>query len=340
MVRRDVRHLGAQARRSRSRARAEVWWRTTLRSIGDAVIATDAAGRVRFMNPVAERLTGWTLAEATRPAAARRFPIFNEETGAPVENPVDKVLREGTIVGLANHTVLRAATAAAIADRRQRGADPRRRRRARGRRARVPRRQRGEARAEAQRAFLARASEELNRAARLPRRAPRIAQLAVPRLADWCGVDIVDGRARSSSSPSRTSIRPRSRTRASSGGDTRPIPDAPTGVPNVIRTGKSELYPEIPRELLEAGATRRRAPADHPRARSALGDGRAAARARARVRRDDVHLRATRTAATRRDDLAFAEELARRAALIIERRKAEEDAERSRTARRTSSSRP
>jgi PAS domain S-box-containing protein len=79
---------------------------TTLRSIGDAVISTDAAGRVVFMNPVAERLTGWTLARARGRSLAEVFPIVNEHTREDVESPVEKVLRAGGVVGLANHTVL------------------------------------------------------------------------------------------------------------------------------------------------------------------------------------------------------------------------------------------
>jgi PAS domain S-box-containing protein len=79
---------------------------TTLKSIGDAVISTDDAGRVAFMNAVAERLTGWPLSEARGRALAEVFHIVNEETRAEVESPAAKVLREGKVVGLANHTVL------------------------------------------------------------------------------------------------------------------------------------------------------------------------------------------------------------------------------------------
>jgi PAS domain S-box-containing protein len=84
--------------------RAEV--HATLNSIGDAVIATDSAGRVVRMNPVAERLTGWSLAEAKGMALADVFRIFHEVTRVTVESPADRVLREGLVVGLANHTVL------------------------------------------------------------------------------------------------------------------------------------------------------------------------------------------------------------------------------------------
>jgi PAS domain S-box-containing protein len=78
----------------------------TLRSIGDAVIVTDVAGRVTFLNPVAERLTGWTMADARDQPVESIFRIVNEHTGARVEHPVARVLETGGIVGLANHTIL------------------------------------------------------------------------------------------------------------------------------------------------------------------------------------------------------------------------------------------
>ncbi len=78
----------------------------TLSSIGDAVIATDTAGRVTFMNPVARELTGWNDADAKGRPLIDVFDIVNETTRGRVDNPVDKVLREGRVVGLANHTVL------------------------------------------------------------------------------------------------------------------------------------------------------------------------------------------------------------------------------------------
>ena len=80
--------------------------RVTLASIGDAVIATDSHGRVAFMNPVAEALTGWRAAEASGRPLEEVFVIVHEETRRPVESPVVRVLREGTVVGLANHTAL------------------------------------------------------------------------------------------------------------------------------------------------------------------------------------------------------------------------------------------
>ena len=93
-----------QAERRRSEAQEE--FRATLYSIGDAVITTDPEGRVRHVNPVAERLTGWLEAEARDQPLDAVFRIVNEETRAAVENPVQRVLREGKVVGLANHTLL------------------------------------------------------------------------------------------------------------------------------------------------------------------------------------------------------------------------------------------
>lgn len=81
-------------------------FRTTLYSIGDAVISTDIKGRIRYMNEVAEKLTGWKESKATGLNSTDVFKIINEETRATVVNPVDKVLKEGKKVGLANHTLL------------------------------------------------------------------------------------------------------------------------------------------------------------------------------------------------------------------------------------------
>jgi PAS domain S-box-containing protein len=98
-----IRQLEAQvATLEESRRR----FRATLYSIGDGVIATDEKGAVVQMNPVAEALTGWSEGEAVGKPANSVFAIINEETRAPVESPVERVLREGKIVGLANHTVL------------------------------------------------------------------------------------------------------------------------------------------------------------------------------------------------------------------------------------------
>src|SRR5262249_18611785 len=96
----------SRLRSHRCLAASERRYAVTLGSIGDAVIATDARVRVTFLNPVAEALTGWPLADAVGRALTEVFRIVNEQTRQPVEDPAAKVLRVGTVVGLANHTAL------------------------------------------------------------------------------------------------------------------------------------------------------------------------------------------------------------------------------------------
>ncbi|HXQ69354.1 MAG TPA: PAS domain S-box protein [Pyrinomonadaceae bacterium] len=92
----------AQTRVTQSR---EVF-RVTLRSIGDAVITTDNAGNVTYINEIGEALTGWSHGDALGQPLDRVFRIVNEVSRKPVENPAMRALRQGVVVGLANHTVL------------------------------------------------------------------------------------------------------------------------------------------------------------------------------------------------------------------------------------------
>ncbi len=82
------------------------WFEVTLSSIGDAVITTDTESKVTFLNPMAEMMTGWKTAEASGQPLEKVFNIINEDTRKPARNPVDIVLRDGIVVGLANHTML------------------------------------------------------------------------------------------------------------------------------------------------------------------------------------------------------------------------------------------
>jgi len=82
------------------------WLQITLSSIGDGVITADRDGRVNYLNPVAEALTGWSLAEAEGVEVEQVFRIINETTRQPVEQPVRKVIERGLTVGLGNHTLL------------------------------------------------------------------------------------------------------------------------------------------------------------------------------------------------------------------------------------------
>ena len=85
---------------------SENWFRTTLYCIGDGVITTDTSGKVLQMNAVAEKLTGWRESEARGRPLEDVFQIVNEQTRTKMDNPVKKILKEGNVVGLANHTLL------------------------------------------------------------------------------------------------------------------------------------------------------------------------------------------------------------------------------------------
>jgi PAS domain S-box-containing protein len=104
-----ARDITEQKRLARELAAQQEYFRVTLSSIGDGVIATDEDGRITFMNVIAEHLTGWTLDEARGHGCVEVFRIINEVSRRAVENPVTRVLADGVIVGLANHTILIAA---------------------------------------------------------------------------------------------------------------------------------------------------------------------------------------------------------------------------------------
>ncbi len=317
--------ISARKAADEDRARARAWLETTLRSIGDGVIATDDHGRVVFMNAVAERMTAWTTAEAAGRPLDEVFEIVNETTRAPVANPVERVLREGIVVGLANHTVLlrKDGGELPIDD----SAAP----------IRTPggaldgvvlvfRDASQEKREIARREFLAHAGAQLVAASDYRDALRRIAQLAVPRLADWCAVEIVtDPQSGATEQLALAHVDP---AKVSHARELRrrypPDRDASTGVPNVLRTGRPELYPESPRELLSAAAL----DDEHRRIIEAL-DLRSAMVVPLRGR-DRVFGAITfvYTGERRYDDadLAIAEDLARRAGMVLERRRLEEEA--------------
>lgn len=245
--------LGAERAAAALAERLRVWLATTMRSIGDAVIATDAAGSITLMNGVAESITGYTEAESRGKPLTDVFRIVNERTRATVPNPVEKVLETGGIVGLANHTVLvrRDGREIPIDDsgapiRADNGGpvegvvlvfrD-------------VTERKREETR----RAFLAEAASVLSQSLDYEITVGRIAELAVPRLADWCAVDlVVEGETR----PKRLAVAHVDPAKVALAKELDakypPRPDATNGVPHVLKTGRAELYREIDDALLVA----------------------------------------------------------------------------------------
>jgi PAS domain S-box-containing protein len=246
------RDVTEQQRQARALGVSREWFSTALRSIGDAVIATDAAGTVTFLNPVAEQLTGWSSADAAGSALSRVFAIVNESTRSPVESPVDLVLRCGLVAGPANHTLLIRRDGAEIAI--DHSAAPIRTEQ--GELVGVVlvfRDVTAERRATERRDFLARATVELNSSLDYAETLATVARLAVPRIADWSAVDVVeDGELR------RLAVAHVDASKVKWVKELQrrypPDPDAERGVPQVLRTGRAELMSEIPQTLLEAVA--------------------------------------------------------------------------------------
>ena len=114
----QINKLNDEAQR-RQRAEYDVrmqkkWLEVTLASIGDAVITTDTNGRVTYLNPVAEAMTGWENRQAVGQLLDEVFVVMNEDSHKPVENPATRALREKRVVALANHSVLIARDGTAI----------------------------------------------------------------------------------------------------------------------------------------------------------------------------------------------------------------------------------
>lgn len=228
------------------------WLQTALRSIGDAVIATDERGRVNLMNPVAEALTGFSIDAALGQPLSAVFRIIDEDSREPVESPVDRVIREGKIVGLANHTLLIRSDGSEIAI--DDSAAPIHRQGGTLQGVVLVFRDVDEKRAKERRtAFLERATRELSSSLDYKATLATVARLAVPNMADWCAVDILeDGDVKRLAvahvDPAKVEWVHEVERRYP------PDPNAKNGVANILRTGRAEMLAEIPRSLLEAAA--------------------------------------------------------------------------------------
>jgi len=312
------------------RDRERLAWRflaTTLQSIGDAVIATDTEGSVTFMNGVAERLTGFSESEARGRPLPEVFCIFSEQTREIVESPVTKVLREGTVVGLANHTLLRTKQGAEIPID-DSGAPIRDESGVIYGVVLVFRDVTLEKRAERRRAFLARAMETLASSLDYRTTLRRVAELAVPELADWCTIDILEPGAQVSQQLAVAHADPAKVAYAREIGQRYPSNrNAPNGAPQVIRSGKSELYRELPAELIERAA---RDPEHLRIVRELKLESCMIVALRSEAGRSLGAMTFIYADSGRRyseDDLSFAEDFARRAALAIENARAVSEVE-------------
>jgi PAS domain S-box-containing protein len=289
----------------------------TLRSIGDAVITTDANGVVTMMNPVAERLTGWSEVEATGRPLTDVFRIIGEKKRDTVANPVAKVLESGVVVGLANHTILIARDGREIPID-DSGALIRRE----GERIEgvvlvfrdVTEKKRVEARA----VFLADATAALAASLDYAVTLGNVARLAVPVVADLCAVDVVE---EGDVQPKRVAVHHADPERVRTAEELAaryPVPlEATTGVVNVLRTGQSELYATISDALLVSHAVDE----EHRRLLRALSPRSAMIVpliAHGRVLGAMTFVISESARVYEESDVRFAEEIARRSAIAIE----------------------
>ncbi|HEY1956126.1 MAG TPA: PAS domain S-box protein [Polyangiaceae bacterium] len=290
---------------------------TTLHSIGDAVVATDTTGAITMMNPVAESLTKWSESEARGRRLAEVFRIVNEHTRAVVPSPVDQVLELRSVVGLANGTLLvqRDGGEIPIEDS---GAPIRAESGDVEGVVLVFRDATAKKRQEWRRAFLAEATASFAESLEHEETLRRAVRLAVPRLGDWCAVDIVvAGEERpkrlavAHADPAKVDLVEELERRYP------PDPNAKAGVPKVLRTGESELYRDVPDAMLVAGSV------DEEQLRIARSLGLRSALivpivARGRVLGAMSFVMAESGRRYDDDDVMFAEDLGRRLGVAVE----------------------
>lgn len=228
---------------------AREWFQIALRSIGDAVITTDEHGKINSLNPVAEHLTGWSNEEALGKPLDEVFWIIDEDTRQPLTSPVDRVLKERTVVALSTDALLvrqdgnevsvdDSAAPIISAGGQLRGIIL------------VFRDVSVKRAAQRRQAFLARATAELNSSLDYKTTLATVARLAVPAIADWCAVDILEegqvkrlAVAHVDPEKARWVAEIERRYPANR--------DAPYGLRHVLGTGQSEMLREILPELLD-----------------------------------------------------------------------------------------
>jgi PAS domain S-box-containing protein len=306
----------ALRRSARLASEQEQWLATTIRSIGDAVIATDREGRIRFMNAIAEALTGWTSAQTRKLHLDEVFKIVDEQTRKPADSPLTAVVQEGHVIGFANPTVLvsRSGEEHLIEDSSApirtthgeltgvvvvfRDATPK-------------------SREQERKSILAETSAALAASLDYDTTLQRVAEVAVPRFADWCTVHLLErsGEIRMvaihHTDPSKLELGRALWRRFPQD------PSADTGLPNVIRTGRSEWASGISDELLlQASQT-----PEHLRLLREVGP-RSYIMVPLRTRGRTLGVLTFATAESSRryheSDIPFAEDLAERAAIAVD----------------------
>ena len=228
------------------------WFATALHTLGDAVITATPDGRVMFLNPVATELTGWPLAEALGQPLGQLYNLLDEATRQPLECPIERARREGGTRGLFTHTLLVRRDGSELAI--DHSFAPIRDERGELAGVVLVFRDVSVKRREAQRqSFLVRATEELNSSLHYQTTLATVARLAVPTIADWCAVDMLEaGQLRRLAvahiDPAKLRLIDEIERRYPTDRN------APTGVPNILRTGQPEIFADLAPALIDAAA--------------------------------------------------------------------------------------
>ncbi len=228
------------------------WFLVTLESIGDAVIATDITGRIVYMNEVAQNITGWKRREAQGKKLAKIFNIINEQTRTSIENPVDKVLEDGKMVVLAKHTLLITKqgnyvpvddSAAPIRDRDNQIVGV----------IMVFRDVTEKKKQDAANDFMTEASKLLSSSLDYETSLKSIAQSAVPQIADWCMIHLLDEKGVAQMVTITHTDSKKIRWVKKLQKDYPYNFDSRSGVQNVIHTAKPQFHPVITDFILKKG---------------------------------------------------------------------------------------
>ncbi len=230
---------------------AQRWLTTTLRSIGDGVVATNAEGRVVMMNPIAERLTGYTASEARGRRLSEVLILVDEETGEPIASSFDRVLHDG-ILGNKQNTILisRSGSRTPIADSGAPIRDPQ----GHVHGVVLVFRDATEQKKELERQrFLAKATSMMASSLDYTETLVRVANLAIPKHADWCEIHVLDPDtgelkqvALAHADPQKLDVARAFRARAPT--DVK----ATRGTAQVLRTGRTRLIAELKEERLSS----------------------------------------------------------------------------------------
>jgi PAS domain S-box-containing protein len=247
-----IREVTEKRRQEQTIRLNQEWFSTAMHTLGDAVITATRDGQIMFMNPAAGELTGWPPAQAIGQPLMQIYTLVDESSGQALESPLARVLREGGSRGLAPPTLLVRRDKSAVAI--DHSIAPIRSESGELAGVVLVFRDVSVKRREAQRqSFLVRATQELNSSLDYQTTLATVARLAVPAIADWCAVDMLEGGEIRRLAVAH--VDPETIQRVAEIERRYPTDkNATSGVPNALRTGQPEMVADIPPAMIDAAA--------------------------------------------------------------------------------------